>query len=293
MDIEEDHCNNSVASTSSLPSNGIAFTLKRGNQPKNKIVKKSIFQEEDDNADELVTQDVIKPSSSASTTFKTCKQDNIAKIFRPEFAPDVINLKASIDLNLEHCPIDFQSKFTKKVSIIFFSGKIEKKLSGLMKLRGFNYELNLESMEDATLQKLVLLRMEFKQDRDIDDCEISNEPMKKPILSVQNAISAGAYDDFLNLARRRLDNNFLINEYDDMFNNHQLQSRMQRIRCLNNILGQVQSDVWSMNTDCALYYYAQESMDYESDMCSWDIGVLTPVENFFQFHMQINNKSIF
>ena len=199
--------------------------------------------------------------------------------------------------------INFDQKLEKNISAVFFSNKIEKKIHGYLKLKGISYQLNLDPMNDEILKNLVLLRIELKQHQNegIPDLyqedgklEKNKDNKQEPIIfQVHNKMSIESYHDFLNLFREKGDTSFIIQNYKDLLENFQMLNKLSKVSLLETVLSQVKRNPWKFHEDCGMYYYAQFHNNSESSFCSGDIGILTMVENFLDFHVEINKKKMF
>lgn len=267
------------------------------NMPSYAPSKLSVFEDEaqSTSAEDQVS-DVFCPPSFTSETNKKY----LAKIFQPEFAPDVIKIKQKLDIDFTDCTIDMNSKFEKKVTAIFFCNTIEKKLRGLMKLKGIHYQFNLDHQDDETLSKLVLLRVELKQEVNQDSEEENEEATcvatkELKTLKVHNELTADSFNNFLSLSDKRAAHTFKLQNYDMLIQPWELSHKIEQISLIDRILNQVHQGPWKKQENCGVYYYAEPNVEYESESeyNYWDIGILTPVENFFSFHIELNDKLIF
>ena len=260
--------------------------------------KLAVFEEEEQSTS---TEDQISEAFCSPQLTSESQKKHLAKIFEPEFAPDVINIKQKLDIDFTDCEIDMNSKFEKKLTAVFFCNTIEKKLRGLLKLRGFHYQFNLDHQDDETLSKLVLLRIELKQEikhKESEEEDTETTPaVKKELktLKVHNALTADSFHNFLNLSDKKAAHAYKLQNYEMLIQPWELRHKVEQINLIEKILNQIYQGPWRKQENCGAYYYAEPSVEYESDSeyNYWDIGILTPVENFFSFHVELNDKLIF
>lgn len=283
----------------------ISFNMPFDEDLQYKPQKLSVFEEEEQStsAEDQVSEAICSPLLTVES-----QQKRIAKIFEPEFAMDVIKIKQKLGIDFTDCEIDMNSKYEKKLTAIFFCNTIENKLRGLLKLRGFDYKFNLDHQDDETLSKLLLLRIELKQEikQDIkqefeseeEDRETAtHNAVKKELrtLKVHNALSADIFNNFLTLSDKRAAHAYKLQNYEMLIQPWEMAQQFEQLNLIEKILGEVHQGPWRKQENCGAYYYAEPNIEYESDSeyNYWDIGILTPVENFFSFHIELNDKLIF
>lgn len=206
-------------------------------------------------------------------------------------------------MDFQNCEIDLNSKYEKKLTSIFFCNEISRKLHGYLKFRGIHYQYNLDHQNDETLSKLVLVRIELKQEideeasGDEDQDEIQDKVVRKVLNSfrVQNTVSVDSFNNFLTLSEKKASQAFALKDYGMLVQPWELGRKIEQLSLMERVLDEVHQGPWKLQENCGLYYYAQSSVECDSD-CEynyWDIGILTLVENFFSFHVELNDKLIF
>jgi len=156
-----------------------------------------------------------------------------------------------------------------------------------MRLKGIDYKLSTDQIDHEVLKKIVLLRFEFKLDE--DDGEESQTRVE---LNIRNTLSIESFNNFVNVSDHINKEEFALREYSDLFKPEQMIKKLFGVVCAHTILDQLSTDPWKFDPSSALYYYSQLRQD-EEDNDYYEVGVLTLVENFFDFHIKFNDKQLF
>jgi len=218
------------------------------------------------------------------------RQSSLSSIFKLEtISPEIMKINKKITLP-DVGKFLFHKKLARKTTAFFFTNSISQKLHGYLKWKGIDYQLNTQRMEREILEKLVLLKFEFKlaEDEEEDDCE-NNFTLG---LNVQNKFSVESFNSFLNISSQIKSERFAIQEYPELFSLGQMRNKTFGVVCAEKILEQLQTEPWRFDPSSALYYYTQLLQDEEGHDY-YELGVFTIVENFFDFHICFNEKQLF
>jgi len=217
---------------------------------------------------------------------KAQSQPLLSSIFATE-NKSIQNIQVDRKVHLHDIGRLFDENYKRKTTALLFTDSISQKLHGYMRLKGIDYKLSTDQIDHEVLKKIVLLRFEFKLDE--DDGEESQTRVE---LNIRNTLSIESFNNFVNVSDHINKEEFALREYSDLFKPEQMIKKLFGVVCAHTILDQLSTDPWKFDPSSALYYYSQLRQD-EEDNDYYEVGVLTLVENFFDFHIKFNDKQLF
>jgi len=254
---------------------GFSFNISKS---KNTISKLPVFSSFSENSENIEIEEEPTPFTKANN------QPLLSSIFATE-KKSIQNIQINKKIHLDEIGRSFDENYKRKTTALFFTDSISKKLHGYMKLKGIDYKLSTDQIDHEILEKIVLLRFEFK----LDEEDVETQMVA---LNIRNTLSIESFNNFLNVSDQINKEEFALREYSDLFKPEQMRKKLFGIICANTILNQLSTDPWKFDPSSALYYYSQLRKDEENNDC-YEVGVLTLVENFFDFHIQFNQKQLF